>query len=296
MKPIEPIQTVATIRRARRCLFIAIAITLSSFSSADTALNVSQLDQFKADLTDPDTKRHYTLASKQSAIHHWHIRDCMRDKGFADNTATDNPAWQNALYGKYAYCEDHHIPGIDPPCPSEKVVLESVNNSCFQTSYNKIDWSSNIINKASRDLPEKWSVDATDPVMLNIEKSWSDCMHRNNYDYKNRASMYSSFAPPMADQAIRHTPVKEQDDVKKAAEACFASTLYYQRIKSYTHTLRVKFFSARQAQLESMLKRYQQAEKVANESVRTYCAQDRSAFIKMYQENKLINSTAICDE
>lgn len=125
----------------RKHLVVAVFLsTLSTFQSAQSQYDEvgPGLEGFITAITDPNRVRHYTLASKQAAIHKWLINECMESRGLQGDRSSNPVEWNSALHGEYAHCEDHHIPGIDPPCPAENVVRAASDRSCWSVAKNKL--------------------------------------------------------------------------------------------------------------------------------------------------------------
>jgi len=246
-----------------------------------------QLNTFIADMLDKNNARHYDLVSKQLAIQKWLVRDCMRDRGFVDEAGSDAVNWRHALYGEYAYCQDHHIPGVDPPCPSEDIVELSVNESCYQQSYDQIDWSSAIRHALKKDMPDdQWRADPFDSDISAIESNWSACMETYGYQYKNRVDMYSSFEAatdmPNEEKAV----LPDQAEVLKSAEDCYVKTNYYQKRSDLANSRRTEYFVLQKKKVEVTFQRYENAERNAEQRIQQLCDTDQSAIVAMYEEEK----------
>jgi len=261
---------------------------------ADPVFEDPRLDTFINDLTDESNTRHYNLVSKQAAIHKWLTRECMQDLGFEDEASADPAKWQQALHGKYLYCLDHHIPGIDPPCPSEDVVENSVNNACYQRAHDQIDWSYNIMHTARGDLADWSNIDDSDLILQAIEAEWSNCMAKDGFHYESRFEMFSSSEERMINSADADTAEISENKLMQSAESCFDTTDYYQKRHEHIDRLRVTQFRNRKAIIETMLTRYEVAEQLADETIEKYCGQDRSVIVSMYEQDKYTDNT-ICE-
>lgn len=271
-----------------------VCVCFAQFSNADSLFDNPRLDTFVADLTDKNTTRHYALVSKQSAIHKWFIRDCMSDLGLHNEANTAPHTWQQALYGEYAYCQDHHIPSIDPPCPTEDVVELSVNNACFHSSMKTIDWSHDIMHIARRNMPDNWRTDPSDPAIKAIESDWSICMVSDGYIYKSRTEMYQSFGAAADFSLEVQATLPSKTEVMRSAERCFTTTDYYNKRSLLTDAHRKLFFLREQNKLELALKRYETAELQADDMISQLCSVDRDAIISMYKQDSYTD-TYVCE-
>ncbi|MBX2883876.1 MAG: hypothetical protein KTR32_28240 [Granulosicoccus sp.] len=245
------------------------------------------LNSFISDMLDPNRTRHYELASKQLAIHKWLVRGCMADLGFDDEARSNPDGWSQALYGKYAYCQDHHIPGVDPPCPSENIVELSVNGSCYQRSYDQIDWSSAIMHTLKKDMPDdQWRPDPLDVDISAIESEWSTCMRTYGYQYQTRVDMYTSFGTATDLSAEERADLPDETEVRMSAEHCFERTNYYQKRSDLAKSRRDDYFIRQKKNVELIVQRYENAERNAEEIIQKLCETDKGAIVAMYEEEK----------
>lgn len=280
---------------SRLLVVVILAICSHAIYAQTVFFDSPRLDAFVANLTDKSNSRHYDLASKQSAIHKRLIQDCMRNLGFDDKATSALADWQAALYGKYAYCQDHHIPGIDPPCPSEDVVDNSMNNSCYNTAQDKIDWSHKIRLIGSKHFVDEWKLDFSNPTVQAIEKSWSSCMQKERFYYTTRFELYSSFGEASALSTNLEARERYQSEVLQTAEICFESTNYYPKRKQLADSLVVEYFRSHRTTFEELLERYEAAEIAADAAIEQYCEEDRLAIIQIYEKDQYSENT-ICSQ
>lgn len=246
------------------------------------------LNSFIVDMLDPNRTRHYDLTSKQLAIHKWLVRGCMTNLGFESLATSNADDWSQALFGKYAYCQDHHIPGVDPPCPSEAIVKSSVNGSCYQRSYDQINWSFAIMHELKKDMPDdQWRADSLDWEISAIESEWSTCLDTYGYQYQTRVDMYSSFGKAMDLSAEEQTVLPDETKkVLKAAGDCFEKTNYNQKRSDLAKSRRVDYFVSQKKAVEELAQRYENAERNAEEKIQELCEIDKGVIVAMYEEEK----------
>lgn len=273
---------------------ILIIILLGQAVYADTAPTDQRFSTFLQFLKERDAARHYILASKQSAIHKMLIGECMRGRGFEDRANSDPSEWFKALNGEFAYCHDHHIPGIDPPCPSEKVVESSVNNSCWQLAANQIDRSSAILHAARKRAVADTRKDPSDAEMHKIESAWSKCMASEGYLYSTRTDMYASYGSvDLRDEERAALP--DRDEVMYVAEVCYHRTKYREQYKALFNVRNKSLVAKNRGALFDLFERYEKAEHDAQEYIIQYCANKRDEFIRMYNMDKLTDKK-ICED
>lgn len=278
--------------RNKLIIFLASVIFVPAVN-VEPIFDDQRLNTFIADMLDRNDVRHYNLASMQLAIHKWLIRRCMGDLGFDDESDSNADDWSQALYGKYAYCRDHHILGIDPPCPSEDVIELSVNGSCFQRSHDQIDWSSDIRHALKNEMPDQWRPDPLDTQFSAIESEWSECMEFYGHQYQTRVDMYESFDTAMDLSAEEQAVLPDKTEVLKSAEHCFERTNYYQKRSDLAKSRRGDYFIRQKKKVERTVQRYENAERNAEERIQELCETDKHVIVAMYEEEKY-SEQSIC--
>lgn len=264
--------------------------------NAEPVFDDPRLNAFIADMLDRYNSRHYNLVSKQLAIHKWLIRGCMGDLGFDDESSSNADEWSEALYGKYAYCYDHHIPGIDPPCPSEEVIEQSVNGSCFQRSHDQIDWSSDIVRAFEKGMPDdQWRQDPKDKEISAIESEWSACMESHGYQYKTRVDMYSSIGTAMDLSVEEQALLPDETEVLQSAEGCFDKTNYYQKRSELAKSRRDDYLISQKNKVEILVQRYEKAERSADVKIQEICETDKRAIAVMFEKGKYSEQSICAD-
>ena len=220
----------------------------------------------------------------------------MGDLGFVDEAGSNTENWSQALYGKYAYCLDHHIPGIDPPCPSKDVIELSVNGSCYQRSYDQIDWSSDIRHTLKKAMPDdQWRSDPLDAEISAIESEWSACMESYGYKYQTRVDMYSSFGTATDLSAEQQAALPDETEVLKSVENCFDRTNYYLKRSDLAKSRRDDYFIRQKKNVEAAAQRYENAERYAEARIQELCETDKDVIVAMYEEEKF-SEQSICTD
>lgn len=126
-------------------IYCLVIVLMVPSAHGEPLFSEHRLNAFVSDLVDADNLRHSLLTARQSAIHRWLIHDCMQQRTFKADSTVSSASWNDALYRNYAYCQDHYIEGVDPPCPSGEVFEASLNDSCWTRAHDQIDWSGDIM-------------------------------------------------------------------------------------------------------------------------------------------------------
>ena len=278
----------------RQLIYSSIVLAfVAQAAYADTSPTEKRFNSFLQFVKDRDTPRHYILASKQFAIHKMLISECMQLRGFKDEASSDPDSWSKALNGEFGYCQDHHIPGIDPPCPAEDVVEASVNSSCWHLSDNQIDRSSTILHAAQKRAVAEKSKDPSDADIYRIEAAWSVCMASEGYQYQTRHAMYASYGNPDLSEKERAS-LPNHDVVMLVAEGCYEQTQYREKYQALFNTRSEELVANNRKVLFGLFERYEKAERDAEKLINHYCIVKRDQIVNMYNSEKFTEKR-ICE-